>query len=281
MLTDTHCHFEDERYDADRDRVIADNLKELAFVVDVSEKLEDFDAVLELAKKENKVYAALGVHPHHALKVMPQDAAAAIERALARANNRVVAVGECGLDYFWNNQGLAGRTEHEVKEAQRKLFKAQIDVALKNHLPLILHIRDGLIPKDAYIDALEILKSKTVSHSNIPGNLGMSGTVHTFSSDLQIAKEFIGLGFYLGISGVITFPKTEKLAEVIKEVPLEKLLLETDAPYLAPVPHRGKRNEPKFARFTAEKIAEIKNVGIDEVLDATEQNARKLFGIAL
>lgn len=267
MLTDTHCHFEDERYESDREQVIADNLKELAFVVDVSEKIEDFDAVLNLAKKEGKVYAALGIHPHHALKVTPEVAKSELEKRIR--GEKLVAVGECGFDYFWDNQDLMGRTEYEVKEAQLNLFEAQVKVAEKAGLPLILHIRDGLIAKDAYVDALEVLKE----------NIANRGVVHTFSSDLQIANEFIALGFYLGISGVITFDKTGKLAEVVKEVPLEKLVLETDAPYLTPVPHRGKRNEPKFTKFIAEKIAEIKNISVDEVIETTEQNARKLFNI--
>lgn len=267
MLTDTHCHFEDERYDDDREQVIASNLAEMEFVVDVSEKLEDFDAVLRLAEKESKVYASLGVHPHHALKVTAGIAREELEKRIGA--NKLVAIGECGFDYFWNNQDLQGRTEYEVKEAQRELFSAQIDVALKNNLPLILHVRDGLIEKDAYTDTLELLKEKSVKE----------GTVHTFSSDLSVARQFTELGFYLGISGVITFDKTGKLAEVVKEIPLERLVLETDAPYLTPAPHRGKRNEPKYTKFIAERIAEIKNISAEEVLKATEENARKLFKI--
>lgn len=267
MLTDTHCHFEDERYDDDREQVIATNLAELEFVVDVSEKIEDFDRVLALSEKENKVYASLGVHPHHALKVTPDAAREELEKRIGA--QKLVAIGECGFDYYFQNQDLQARTEYEVKEAQRDLFSTQIDIALKNNLPLILHVRDGLIEKDAYVDAIELLKEKGAKE----------GTVHTFSSDLSIARQFTELGFYLGISGVITFDKTGKLAEVVKEIPLEKLVLETDAPYLTPVPHRGKRNEPKFTKFIAEKIAEIKNISVEEVLKATEENARKLFKI--
>ena len=288
MLVDTHCHFEDERYTSDREEIIEANLKELAFVVNVTADPNELETVVGLAQKHEKIYAALGVHPHFALDITPEEVMQKIEALLpfdsAQADsNKIVGIGECGLDYYFKNQDLRGRTEYEAREAQAELFKTQIDIALQNGLPLIIHTRDQQEGFDAYQDVLKIFEEKNVRRA----------TIHSFSGNLNFARAFVGRGCYLGLSGILTFdPKRSSaspasrqtgnpLVEVVREIPLEHLLLETDAPYLTPVPHRGQRNEPRFTKYIAEKIAEIKNISLDEVLQATEQNARKLFSIGL
>ena len=288
MLVDTHCHFEDGRYDADREQVIETNLAELAFVVNVTADLDNLSEVAQLAQKYETIYCALGVHPHFALKVSPEEVVEKIESmspldfARDKSNNKVVAFGECGLDYHFRNQDLAGRTEYEAREAQAQLFRAQIDLAKKYNLPLVVHTRDEQDGFDAYQDVLAIFEEKNVK----------TATIHSFSGNLNFAREFVERGFYLGISGILTFdPKrsrtsygasnTNPLVDVVRQIPLEHLLLETDAPYLTPVPHRGKRNEPRFTKFIAQKIAEIKNTSFEEVLEVTEAGARKLFRIRI
>ena len=158
-----------------------------------------------------------------------------------------------------------------MREAQSALFLAQIEIAQKNKLPLIVHTRDEQGGWDAYQDVLRIFDEHSVK----------AAAIHSFSGDLKFAKEFVERGMYLGISGILTFDKTGRLLEVVKEISLDHLLLETDAPYLTPVPHRGKRNEPKNTKFIAEKIAEIKGISLQDVFEVTEQNARKLFGIVV
>ena len=283
MLVDTHCHFEDERFEADREQAIEDNLKELAFVVNVCADPQNLETVAELSREYDKIYACLGVHPHFALRVMPDEVVALIKGALRQAqgdSNKIVGIGECGLDYYWQNQDLEGRTEYEAREAQAELFKAQIKLALEQNLPLVVHTRDEQAGYDAYQDVLRIFEEENVKKA----------TIHSFSGDLRIARQFVERGFYLGISGILTFDpkrssaspdsgKTNPLVEVVREITLENLLLETDAPYLTPVPFRGKRNEPKFTKFIAKKIAEIKGVSVGKVLEATENNARNLFDI--
>lgn len=271
MLTDTHFHFEDERYHKDREDVIEANLGELAFGVNVTADPKDLEKVAELSQTFEKIYAALGVHPHYALRVTPEEVREKIEATLRQAQDadKIVGIGECGLDYYFKNQSLDGRTEFEVRDAQAELFRAQIDLAKEKDLPLVVHTRDEQGGWDAYQDILRIFDEKDVN----------KGVVHSFSGNIKFAKEFTERGFYLGISGILTFDKTGKLPESIEKTDLDNLLLETDAPYLTPVPHRGKRNEPRFTRFIAEEIAEIKNISYDEVVEATEQNARKLFGI--
>ena len=268
MLTDTHCHFEDERYDQDREQVIEDNLKELTFCVNVGTNLTDWERILDLSKKYDKIFVSLGVHPHHALETKSEDIEKKFE---SLANKKVVAIGECGFDYFFDNQDLQGRTEFEVKEAQRKLFETQIKLSQKNNLPLVLHTRDGLTEFDAYEDTIQILEETGVNR----------GVVHTFAADLNYAKRFLEKGFCLGLSGIVTFDKTGRLEQVIREAPLDRILLETDSPYLSPVPLRGQRNEPKNTIHIAKKIAEIKNMSLEEVLEVTEKNARNLFSISV
>ena len=285
MLVDTHCHFEDERYDQDREQAIEDNLAEMSFVVNVTADPGNLEEVSELADKNEKIYGSLGVHPHYALIITPEEVRNKIENVLRQAqghSKKIVGIGECGLDYYFKNQDLVGRTEYEAREAQNLFFRAQIDLAKDNDKALVVHTRDEQGGWDAYQDVLTIFEEKNVSRA----------TIHSFTGDISFAKQFIDRGCYLGISGILTFDpkrssasygasKTNHLVEVVKEIPLENLLLETDAPYLTPVPNRGKRNEPKFTRFIAQKIAEIKGINLEEVLETTEQNARKLFRIGL
>jgi len=208
---------------------------------------------IRLADDYPTVYAALGTHPHDA-KYVNQNG---LEELKALASHpKVVAIGETGLDYYYL---------HSPKEAQKEAFRAFIGIANELSVPLILHVRD------AHKDALSILKKE--------GPPGKGGVAHCFSGSYEAAKELLDSGFYISFTGVITFPNANSLREVVQKVPVERMLIETDAPYLTPVPHRGKRNEPSYVKYVAEKVAEVKGLSLQDVGRITTLNAKRLFNL--
>lgn len=251
MIFDSHAHYCDERYSGIRDEILsALPAENVCAVVNCGTTAADSVSVLELAEKYKHLYAAVGIHPQEVAADTEFDAAF-FEKLIC--NKKVVAIGEIGLDYYW---------DATFKHKQKQIFKEQIEFALKNDLPIIVHDRE------AHADTLEILKEYRPH-----------GVVHCFSGSRQMAEELIGIGMYIGVGGVITFKNSKKLIEVVENTPIERILLETDAPYLAPEPFRGKINNSAYIKFIAQKIAEIKGMATWEVLEKTRDNANKFFKI--
>lgn len=253
MLIDSHAHLDDERFDLDREYII-ENLQKngIELVVNIGADIHSSKASVELANRYENIYAVVGVHPH-AAKEMDENSLAEIEK-LAK-NKKVLAIGEIGLDYHYDNS---------PRDIQRKRFREQIGLAKKLDLPIVVHSRE------ADEDLLHILKEE---------GQGLRAIIHCFSSDRAQLKEYLELGFYIAIGGPVTFKKTDELKEVAKLVPIDRLLLETDAPYLAPTPYRGKRNEPIFVKQTAKLIAELRGMTLEDLSLQTNRNTKKIFNI--
>jgi TatD DNase family protein len=248
MIFDTHAHYTDEQFE-DRDILLPQIHKEgVSEIITCGTDIKSSIKSIELSKKYPFVYAAVGFHPEELTRIDVD-----IPALKNLINERVVAIGEIGLDYYWNK---------ENKEKQKDGFIRQILLAKELGLPVIVHDRE------AHGDTLEILKEYKPK-----------GVLHCFSGSTEMAKEIIKLGMYIGVGGVVTFKNSKKIVEVIKEIPLERILLETDAPYLAPEPFRGKINRSDYIEFVAKKIAEIKNVDYEQVLLQTTENTKKLFNI--
>jgi TatD DNase family protein len=260
LFVDTHAHLDDPRFDEDRAEVIRRaGGAGLASIITVGcwDKEEGFRSVTDLVGRHALLYAALGVHPHDAKLVTDEGPFDLIRELVGGLKDKVVAVGETGLDYHYMNS---------PKEAQRDSFVRQIRLARELNLPLIVHTRE------AGEDTFEILKRE--------GAVEAGGVFHCFSGTLRMAEECLEMGFYLSFTGAVTFPKAEGLREVLKAVPIERILLETDCPYLAPVPHRGKRCEPSFIVETARKVAELKGLSLEDVARVTTLNAEEVFGVS-
>lgn len=253
MLIDSHVHLDKKQFDGDREYIIANLQKNgIEAVVNIGADIESSRKSVELAKKHDNIYATVGVHPHNA-KDLTAEMLEEMEK-LAK-EDKVVAIGEIGLDYHYDNS---------PRDIQRDWFRKQIKLAKKLDLPIVVHSRE------ADEDTLKILKEESQ---------GLKAVIHCFSSDRPMMKEFVDLGFYIAIGGPVTFKKTDELKEVAKIVPIEKLLVETDAPYLSPHPYRGKRNEPIFVRHTAELIAKLRGMTIEDFTLQTNQNTKAIFNI--
>ena len=253
MLIDTHCHLDDKKLANELTNIINNFEKDnLELVVTSSSNLDESNKATALASENENIYATVGVHPHYA-STFDENVATELEKL--STNNKVVAIGEIGLDYYYNIC---------EKNVQIKTFTDQIILADKLDLPVVFHIRDAMG------DFINIIRSYKKYFRN-------GGVVHSFSGSVEIAKELISYGFMLGINGICTFKNANTILEVIKEIPLKHLLLETDAPYLTPEPHRGKPNQPKYTMYMANKIAEIKCLGVQEVIEETNKNAKTVF----
>ncbi len=255
MLIDSHVHLDDERYDGDRDILIKslkDNGIELA--INIGADLETSINSVELANKYEDIYAVIGVHPHSASEVTDQ----VIEKLRELSKNpKVLAIGEIGLDYYYDNS---------PRDLQRKWFKEQLKLAKELDLPVVIHSRD------ATQETFDMIKEAQ------DGSL--RGVMHCYSSSWEMAEEYLKLGFYISLGGPVTFKNAKTPKEVAEKIPLDRLLVETDGPYLTPVPYRGKRNEPMFVKYVAEEIAKIKGLSLEEVIEATNKNTKELFGLA-
>ena len=259
MLIDTHAHLDSPQFDADRAAVVERaQAAGVEVIVNAGADMDSSRRTVALAEQYPEVYAGVGVHPHDA-KQVDGDALAAL-RELAR-QPKVVAVGEIGLDFYRNLS---------PQDVQRRAFQAQLAWAARLGKPVIVHDRE------AHAEVLKALTSWAAGLASSP-LAGRVGMLHSFSGDLLMAKRAIDLGFYISISGPVTYQNARRLAEIIQALPLNRLLIETDCPYLTPHPHRGKRNEPAHVRLVAEKIADIKGLTLDMVAAATTANARRLF----
>ena len=254
MLIDTHAHLDDARFDSDRDAMIARAREAgVEHFVTIGCDLTTSRAAVELADRYPFVYATVGVHPHEAKQI--GDSWYDDLRRLAQ-HKKVVAYGEIGLDYHYN---------HSPPKLQRERFREQIILARDLRLPIVVHTRE------AQEDTIAILKEENAAD--------VGGVFHCFSGDARLAKNALDLGFLLSFSGVITFQNATMLRDIVKTVPMDRILVETDSPYLTPAPHRGKRNEPAHVRLVAEKIAAIQGMTADQIAELTSQNARRVFKI--
>lgn len=253
MLFDSHAHLDDERFDNDRDEVMT-SLREsgVAFFVNIGADEKTSYASVDLANKYDFVYASVGVHPYDAKDV--DDALIEKFKEMAKQNKKIVAIGESGLDYSY---------EEADKEAQKKAFIRHIELANELDLPLIVHNRDS------HKDMMDILTEYRPKNA----------IIHCYSGSLEMAKILVDMGYYISFSGTVTFKNAKKLAESAKFVPNDRLLIETDCPYLSPEPERGTRNNPAKVRFTAEKLAELRGVTFEEIAKMTMENAKRVYKI--
>ena len=256
MLIDSHCHLDYLARDGDLEEIVGRARRAgVSAMVTICTKLSEFDIVRSIAQRYPEVSCSVGVHPHEAA----EEGQESPDRLRELADlPEVVGIGETGLDYFY---------EHSPREAQQRSFRSHIAAARETGLPLIVHTRDA----DA--DTVAILREEAEAGA-------MTGVIHCFTAGPELAEAALELGFYIGVSGIMTFKKAEELRQTLRRVPLERLLVETDAPYLAPVPQRGKQNEPAFVVHTAAALAELKAVETDELAAVTTENFYTLFSRA-
>jgi TatD DNase family protein len=256
MLIDSHAHIQGKEYAGEIEAVIARAYAagvETIIAVGGAGDMSSNTAAVDLAARFDNIFATVGMHPHDAKDVGTHELQTLKELA---ASPKVVAVGETGLDYYYS---------HSPHDVQRRVFSQFIHMAHDTDLPIVVHERD------AARDAAELLRAE--------GSADLRGVIHCFTGDYEAACAYLDLGFYLSFTGIITFKNAEPLREVVRKVPLEKLFVETDSPYLTPVPHRGKRNEPAYVRFVAETIANVKKLTLEDVALVTTANVKALFSI--
>lgn len=255
MLFDTHTHLDDQRFDPDREEVIRRAREEfhVRHMINIGYNRETIQSTLQLVEQYDFIYAAIGWHPHDAISCTPDDLKWI--RSLTD-HPKVVAIGEIGLDYYRN---------HSPKERQQEVFRQQIRLAREVGLPIIIHNRD------ADQDIIQILREENAAE--------VGGVMHCFNGDIAMMNQCLAMNFMIGFGGIVTFKNAKILQEVAIQVPSRTLLLETDCPYLAPHPFRGKRNEPGYVRFVAEKIAELRGTTLKELATKTTENAKRLFQI--
>ena len=254
MIIDTHAHYEDTRFDEDRDELFSKMKESGILAVNAATDRDSFEKILQMSARYDNLYGMLGVYPEYVGNETESDLAKIREEA---GNQKIVAIGEIGLDYHWE--------ENPDKEIQIEWFKKQIRLAKETGLPINVHSRD------AAQDTLSVIRSENASE--------VGGIIHCFSYSPEIAKEYVKMGFYIGVGGVVTFSNAKKLKEVVSQIPIENIVLETDCPYLAPVPHRGERNSSLYLPAVINEIASIKGMSAGEVESITEKNARKVYGI--
>lgn len=253
ILIDTHAHINSEKFDQERGKIITNAIESgIGGIINMGDTMESSQYVLGLAQEYDICYAGVGVHPEEAFEMGKSDFD---QLAIWAKNKKVVCIGEIGLDYYWEKDG-------EKRALQRRIFIQQLDLARQLNLPVCVHNRD------AHGDTMEILKKE---------GRGIRGVMHCFSGSLEIARELVKMDWYIGVDGPLTFKNAAKLPEIVKEIPLERILVETDCPYMAPQPVRGKRNEPAYVRFVAEKLAELKGLDFETVQKQTTLNAISLY----
>ena len=257
MIFESHAHYDDERFDEDREEILASlPACGIGKVVNVGSTFEGCRKSLELAHRYPYIYAALGVHPGN-IEDLDSESFAWLWENLK--DGKTAAVGEIGLDYHWEK-------DPEVQSRQAVRFRQQLDMAREAGLPVIIHSRD------AAQETMEILKEAA--------GQGIGGVIHCYSYSKEMAREYIRMGYYIGVGGVVTYKNSRKLKETVREIPMDRILLETDCPYLAPEPNRGKRNSSLNLPYVAAEIAKIKEISEEEVIQATYENACRLFGVS-
>ena len=254
MIFDTHAHYDDDAFDEDRDELLSGMAaKNVEYIVNVGASMASSERSVKLAEKYPFVYAAVGVHPDEVGELDEEKFAKLREWT---KHEKVKAVGEIGLDYYWDKEG------HDL---QKHWFMRQMELSHEANLPMIVHSRE------AAKDTLDMVIAAKP--------LDLSGIIHCYSYSVEQAREYLNMGYYIGIGGVLTFKNAKKLKEVAEYAPLSQIVLETDCPYLAPTPFRGKRNDSSMIAYVAEELAAIKNVPVEEVLRITNENGKKLYHI--
>lgn len=254
MFIDTHCHLEDEKFSEDRADVIERaKAAQVERIINFGSTMQSSIAVAELAKNFSTLYAGVGIHPE---EIDDFDEKTCARLAELAADKKVIAIGEIGLDYHWEKDSTR-------RLIQQKIFIEQLDLARQLNLPVCIHDRD------AHGDTLKILQAE---------GKNLRGVLHCYSGSLETAQEVFKLGYFIGVDGPLTFKNSAKLPEVVKAAPRDMILIETDAPYLAPVPYRGKRNEPAYVVEVAKKLAAVRGESLEEVAAYTTANAKNLYG---
>jgi TatD DNase family protein len=254
VLIDTHAHLDFGRFKRDREQVIERAVKEgVKYIVNIGADLKSSYRSVELARSNSNIFATVGIHPHDADQL---DEKALQELKRLSQDENVSAIGEIGLDYHYDNS---------PRDIQKAAFREQLLLAKETGLPVVIHSRE------ADEDTLKILQELHVEE--------IGGIMHCFGSGLEMARECLDLNLYLAFGGVITFGNAVELRKVVQEVPLERILLETDCPYLTPEPFRGRRNEPAYVKYVAEKIARLKGLTLEEIAEATTTNAKRIYGL--
>lgn len=269
MLVDSHAHLNFKAYSEDLSEVIGRCHKADMKVINVGAAYDTSKKAVELANENNNLYASIGLHPIH---VYDEDFKVAdYQNLIDDAKRKVVAIGETGFDYWHLQESLdkGAKTIEEIKNKQEEVFRSHIRLANKNNLALIIHGRNGKDKPEAYKDIYRVLKDEGAK----------KGVIHCYGGNIEEAKMFSDLGFHIGFTGIVTFDKTDVLRDIVKWMPLDKMLIETDSPYLSPVPYRGKRNEPIYVRHVAEKIAEIRAKSVEEIIEISGSNATNLFNL--
>lgn len=250
MYFESHAHYDDERFDEDRDTLLASFPAEgIETVVNASSDIKSSKASIALSEKYQFFYAAVGVHPHEVENITEADIDEL--RELSK-HPKVVAIGEIGLDYYY---------DLSPRDLQRHWFKRQLELADELKMPVIIHSRD------AAQECFDIIKNSNVRN----------GVIHCYSGSAEMAEEYIKMGFYIGVGGSLTFKNNKKGVETVERIPIEKILIETDSPYLAPVPYRGKRNDSRLLKYVVERISQIKNIPENDICNITKNNAQNLF----
>lgn len=253
MIIDTHAHYDDEQFDADREELLGSmEAGGIGLIVNAGSTVASWDKIVELTAKYPFVYGAVGVHPD---EVGELDEEKFLRMADLLDRDKIVAVGEIGLDYYWDKE------KHDL---QKEWFVRQLGLAREKEMPVIIHSRE------AAADTFDIMKQHAA---------GMKAVIHCYSYSPEMAREYVKMGYYIGVGGVVTFKNAKKLKQVVQEIPLESIVLETDCPYLAPVPYRGKRNCSLYLPYVAEQIAELKGTTVEEVIQQTEKNSRELYDL--
>ena len=264
MFVDSHAHLDGKRFDSDREQVIA-RAREAGvrtmMAIGNGDGPPTLDAGIRLADQYPFMYATIGIHPHEAR--LASDHAYAEMEQLAR-HPKVIAWGEIGLDYYY---------DHSPRETQKQVFTRQLELAAAAKLPIVIHCRPSDGSDNAWEDCLDLIKTQWVPH-------GLGGILHCFTGNWAQAKRALDMGFMISFAGNLTFPKARQIRDAAVEVPLDRMLIETDSPYLAPIPQRGKRNEPAFVKETAGKLGELRGLSMDEVGEQTSRNFYNFFKLA-
>jgi TatD DNase family protein len=263
MYVDSHAHLEGHRYDQDREQVIARAREagvDIIVAIGNGDGPVNFDCGIELAEKYDFIYATIGIHPHEA-SLADQAALDRMEQLAKRP--KVIAWGEIGLDYYY---------DHSPRDVQQRAFVAQMELACATKLPIVIHCRPSDNSENAWDDCLRLIEERWA-----PSNLG--GILHCFTGNAGQAKRALDMGFMVSFAGNITFPKAHQIRDAALEVPLDRMLIETDSPFLAPIPHRGKRNEPAFVKEVARQLGELRGLSAEDVGWQTSQNFRRFFSL--
>ena len=255
MIFDTHAHYDDEAFDTDREEILSGlSSRNIGHIVNIGVDIPTSKSTLQLAEKYDYIYAAIGFHPSETKEMSEDD----IEWLREHADGKVVAIGEIGLDYHWSES-------EEENRNQQHWFRRQITLAKEVGLPIIVHSRE------AAADTMNIIREENAAECG--------GIIHCYSYSAEQAREYVAMGFMIGVGGVITFKNARRLIETVEAIPLDHIVLETDCPYLAPEPYRGKRNDSTLLPYVVKKVAELKGVSEEEVVTQTTANAGRVYGL--